>query len=194
MANKIKGLTIEIGGETKALNKALSGVNKQTRDLQSELRQVDRLLKLDPGNTDLLNQKQKLLAESVNTTKDKLDKLKTAARQAYEQLEKGEISEEQFRALQREVVKTEENLKKLEKQSKDFGSTFAQQMKNAGKDMQDFGGKVEEAGKKLLPVTGIIAGVGAASYKMAADMEDALVQQTNLRRCIGKNERRGENS
>ena len=142
MANKIKGLTISINGETTGLDKALSGVNKKSRDLQSELREVERLLKLDPGNTELLSQKQKLLAESVVNTKEKLDTLKASAQQAYEQLERGEISEEQFRALQREVTKTEQTLESLEKKSKDFGRTLSQQLKVAGDKMQELGGKI----------------------------------------------------
>ncbi len=92
MANKIKGLTIAINGETTGLDKALSGVNKKSRDLQSELREVERLLKLDPGNTELLAQKQKLLADAVAGTKEKLETLKVDAQQAQEQLAKGEIS------------------------------------------------------------------------------------------------------
>ena len=106
-SNKIKGLTIAINGETTGLDKALSGVNKKSKDLQGELKEVERLLKLDPGNTELLGQKQKLLSDSIANTKKKLDTLKTSAQQAQEQLERGEISEEQFRALQREVVKTD---------------------------------------------------------------------------------------
>jgi phage-related minor tail protein len=113
MASKIAGLTIAINGETTGLDKALSGVNKKSRDLQSELREVERLLKLDPGNTELLAQKQKLLTDAVAGTKEKLETLKVAVQQAQEQLEKGEISEEQFRALQREVIKTEQNLQGL---------------------------------------------------------------------------------
>ena len=93
MANKIKGLTLEIGGDTTSLSKALGGVNKQSKDLQSELKQVERLLKIDPSNTELLAQKQKILAESVDNTSKKLETLKTAAEQAQGQLERGEISE-----------------------------------------------------------------------------------------------------
>ena len=81
---KIKGITIEIGGNTQPLNKALSDVNKKSKDLQSELRQVDKLLKLDPKNTELLAQKQKLLAEAVQNSKEKLDRLKTTQQQVNE--------------------------------------------------------------------------------------------------------------
>ena len=70
MSNKIAGLTIAINGETTGLDKALGGVNKKSRDLQAELREVERLLKMDPGNTELLAQKQKLLADAVGNTKE----------------------------------------------------------------------------------------------------------------------------
>lgn len=175
MANKIKGLTIAINGETTGLDKALSGVNKKSRDLQGELREVERLLKLDPGNTELLIQKQKLLTDAVAGTKEKLDTLKVAAQQAQEQLSNGDISEEQFRALEREVVKTEQALKKLEDQSKQFGSTLSQELKAAGEGMQKFGDKMTDVGKNMtMKVTAPIAAAGAVSFKMAADMEDAL--------------------
>ena len=120
MANKIKGITLEIGGDTVALTKALVNVNTQARGLQSELREVERLLKVDPSNTELLAQKQKILADSVGAVNEKLGILKEAAGQAQEQLAKGEISEEQFRALQREVIKTEQELKKAEAASGEF--------------------------------------------------------------------------
>lgn len=173
--SKIKGLTIAINGETTGLDKALSGVNKKSRDLQSELREVERLLKLDPGNTELLAQKQKLLADAVASTKEKLETLKVAAQQAQEQLAKGEISEEQFRALEREVVKTEQALKKLEDQSKQFGSVFAKELEVAGQKMQNLGDKMTDVGKNMsLKVTAPIVAAGGAAFKMAADMEDAV--------------------
>lgn len=175
MANKIKGLTIAINGETTGLDKALSGVNKKSRDLQGELRGVERLLKLDPGNTELLAQKQKLLADAVSGTKEKLETLKVAAQQAQEQLAKGEISEEQFRALEREVVKTEQALKKLEDQSKQFGSVLSQELKKAGQDMKDFGDKVTGAGKGMTKgVTAPILAIGAASQIAFNEIDNAL--------------------
>ena len=86
MADRIKGITIEIGGDTTGLNKALSGTNKEIRNTQSQLKDVERLLKLDPSNTELLKQKQKLLAEAVEETGDKLEKLKTAETVSYTHL------------------------------------------------------------------------------------------------------------
>lgn len=114
MAGKIKGITIEIAGNTQPLNKALEDVNKKSKDLQDELKQVERLLKLDPKNTELLAQKQKILAEAIENTKGKLDTLKEAERQAQEQFKQGKIGEEQYRALQREIAWTEQHLGTLE--------------------------------------------------------------------------------
>ena len=106
MANRIKGITVEIGGDTTKLSKALEGVNKTIKNTQTQLKDVEKLLKLDPTNTELLSQKQRLLADSITTTKDKLATLKTAAEQANQALANGEISQEQYDALQREIVET----------------------------------------------------------------------------------------
>jgi len=101
MANRIKGITVEIGGDTTKLQNALKGVNGQIKNTQSALKNVEKLLKLDPTNTTLLAQKQKLLTQAIGETKEKLATLKMAAEQANEQLQKGEISQEQYDALQR---------------------------------------------------------------------------------------------
>ena len=81
MADRIKGITVEIGGDTTGLNKALSGVNKKIKSTQSQLKDVERLLKMDPGNVKLLEQKQRLLSGAVEETKTKLDALKDAEKQ-----------------------------------------------------------------------------------------------------------------
>lgn len=117
MANNIKGITVEIGGNTTKLGKALQDVEKQGKDLSSELGNINRLLKFEPGNADLLAQKQKVLAEQVKTTADKLEILKKAEQDVQEQFEKGEVSEEQVRALQREIISTTSKMKTYEKAS-----------------------------------------------------------------------------
>jgi len=117
MASRIQGITVEIGGDTTKLQNALKGVNGQIKSTQSQLKDVNKLLKLDPGNTELLAQKHKLLAEAVSETKEKLATLKTAAEQANTALANGEISQEQYDALQREIVETEQDLKNLEAQA-----------------------------------------------------------------------------
>lgn len=145
MAGKIKGITIEIGGNVQPLNKALEGVNKKSRDLQGELRHVERLLKLDPKNTELLAQKQKLLAEAVSNTREKLDTLREAQKQVQQQFERGEASEEQYRALQREIIQTEQDLKKLTKQLKatgDGADKMAKDFKTAGEKLKGVGTKM----------------------------------------------------
>lgn len=111
MANRIKGITVEIGGDTTKLQTALKGVNGQIKSTQQQLKDVDKLLKLDPGNAELFAQKHKLLAEAVGETKEKLATLKTAAEQANTALANGEISQEQYDALQREIIETEQDLK-----------------------------------------------------------------------------------
>lgn len=116
MANRIMGITVEIGGDTTKLQTALKGVNGQIKSTQQQLKDVDKLLKLDSGNTELLAQKQKLLADAVGETKEKLVTLKTAAEQANTALANGDISQEQYDALQREIIETEQELKKLETQ------------------------------------------------------------------------------
>ncbi|HHY42573.1 MAG TPA: phage tail tape measure protein [Thermoanaerobacterales bacterium] len=169
MAAKIKGITIEIGGNTQPLNKALEDVNKKSRDLQSELRQVERLLKLDPKNTELLAQKQKLLSDAISNTKEKLDTLREAERQVQEQFKRGEIGEEQYRAIQREVIKTEEELKKLNKQLNEMG------WKSVTDGLDKFGKKATDIGKSMsVKVTAPILGVGTAAAKIGMDFEQSM--------------------
>lgn len=180
MANdRIKGITIEIGGDTTGLSKALTGVNSQIKTTQSQLRDVERLLKLDPTNTELLRQKQKLLADAVNNTKEKLESLKTAQEQAGEALKNGTISEKQYDALQREIVDTEQKLKNLEEQAKNSSAALIQ-IGSAGEKLQEIGGKATSAGKALIPVTGVLTAAGGASAKMAMDFEDAMAKVNTI--------------
>lgn len=113
MAGNIKGITIEIGGETTGLQKALKGVNSQSIELQKELKQVDNLLKFNPGNSELIAQKQKLLADQISTTSDKLKQLKDAQSQVDAQFASGKINGEQYRAFNRELAATEGSLNGL---------------------------------------------------------------------------------
>ena len=157
-SSKIKGITIEIGGDTTKLGTALKDTETKVKNLQGELRGVNTLLKMDPSNVTLLTQKQELLTQAIAETKGKLDTLKTAQSQVQEQFERGEITEEQYRDLQREIVSTEQKLEKLNDELKDFGSVGAQQVAQVGEKMKDVGGKVEDVGKKFSVVS---AGAGA---------------------------------
>lgn len=117
MANKnIKGITIELGGDTTGLQKALKGVDSTSVKLNSELKEVNKLLKFDPSNTELVAQKQKLLTDSIENTSTKLDQLKSAQSQVDAQFKSGNIGEEQYRAFAREVAQTEQSLNSYKSQ------------------------------------------------------------------------------
>lgn len=177
MAETIKGINVVLGADTTSLTAALADVQKAGRNIQSELRQVERLLKMDPKNTELLAQKQKLLTEAVANTKEKLDSLKAAQQQVNDQFAKGEISEGQYRAFQREIVKTEEELKR-----------FEDRLKETGQSLEKLGDRFDKAGKKLTDVgkdlskkvTAPIVGVGVAALKTASDFEDAMAKVSTL--------------
>lgn len=132
MADRVRGITIEIGGDTSSLSKALSGINDDLKSTQTQLRDVERLLKLDPTNTTLLAQQQRLLAQSVTDTTQKLNILKDAEKQTQQQFQQGKISREQYDALEREVVYTESALKKLN----DRAEENAEAMKHAGEETE----------------------------------------------------------
>ena len=152
MASRIQGITVEIGGDTTKLSKALESVNKSIKGTQSGLKDVNKLLKLDPSNTELVVQKQKMLKDAIEATKEKLATLKTAAQQANEQLANGEITQQQYDALQREIVETEQNLRSLQDQAATTNATLAK-IDEAGEKLQNIGSSVENVGKKFLPVT-----------------------------------------
>lgn len=123
MADRVKGITIEIDGNTQGLDKALKSVNDKSVKLNKELKDVNKLLKFDPGNAELVAQKQKLLSEQVENTKTKLNALKRAQEQVEQQFQKGEIGEEQYRNFQREIASTEQSLRSYESQLKNLESS-----------------------------------------------------------------------
>lgn len=171
--NRIKGITVEIGGDTTKLQTALKGVNTEIRNTQSQLRDVEKLLKLDPGNTELIAQKHRLLAQAVSETREKLEALKTAQQQADEALRNGTISQQQYDGLQREIVETEQELRRLEQQAEQ-SATALQKIGATGEKLQAVGDKVSGVGQKLLPVTGVVTGLGTAAVKTAADFDSAM--------------------
>ena len=173
IASRIKGITIQIGAETTGLQTALKNVNNQIRTTQSALKDVERLLKLDPGNTELLSQKQKLLAQAINETKEKLATLKTAAEQANEQLQKGEITQEQYDALQREIAETEAELTKLEKAAAAANTTLMK-IGEVGSKMEKVGDTITNVGKKVSVASAAVAGLGAAAVKTTAEFDSQM--------------------
>ena len=171
--NRIRGITVEIGGDTTKLQTALKGVNSEIRNTQSQLRDVEKLLKLDPGNTELIAQKHRLLAQAVSETREKLETLKTAQQQADEAMRNGTISQQQYDGLQREIVETEQELRRLEQQAEQ-SATALQKIGATGEKLQAVGDKVSGVGQKLLPVTGVVTGLGTAAVKTAADFDSAM--------------------
>ena len=153
MASKtIKGLTVEIGGDTTKLGKALKDVEAKSRSLSKELGDINKLLKLDPGNADLLAQKQEVLAAAVENTRKKLETLKEAEKQVQEQFERGDVSEEQLRALQREIVATENKMKGYQKaaqQTAEEGERLGDGAGKAGKEVNETGDEAQKSAKKV---------------------------------------------
>ena len=185
MANRIKGITVEIGGDTTGLDKALKTVNTSIRSTQSALKDVNRLLKLDPSNTELLSQKQKLLKDAIAATKEKLDSLKVAQEQAKQQLENGELGQDKYDALQREIVETEEELRRLQQEAATTNTALSK-IDVAGQKMETIGNSIAGAGKKMMSVTTVIGGVGVAAVKTAADFDSAMSQVAAVSGATGK--------
>lgn len=184
MADKIRGIAIEISGDTSKLVKSLKNVDNSIKSTQKQLKDVDRLLKLDPKNTELLRQKQQLLAKQVGDTGKKLEELNKIQKEMDTQgVDKNSA---QYQALQREIVSTEQELKKLEQETKNFGSVGAQQIAGVGKELQNLGGKIEGAGEKLKGISTAAAGLEAALVGVGikaittADDLNTLSQQTGI--------------
>ncbi len=175
-ARRIAGIMVEIGGDTTKLTTALKDVDKALSTTQSSLRDVNKLLKLDPGNTELLAQKHRLLGEAVSETKEKLATLKTAAEQANQALANGEITQSQYDALQREIIETEQKLKDLERQAEN-SSVALQKIGQVGDKLQAVGDKVSGVGETLTKsVTAPVVGLGTAAVATAANFESSMSQ------------------
>lgn len=175
-SSRVKGITVQIGGDTTGLDKALKGVNKEIQNTQKDLKDVERLLKLDPTNTELLRQKQHLLGEQVETTSQKLEKLKDAEKQVQAQFEKGDVSEKQYNDLKREIEATEIGLKNLKSEAvktersirgidekpidevADAADDAERQLKEAGKEASNFGDYLK-AGAIIEGAKGIVSGL-----------------------------------
>ena len=188
MANKkIAGITVEIGGDTTKLGKALSDVDKQSRNLKTELKEVDKALKLDPKNTELLAQKQQILADAIQNSKKKLDTLKSAQEQVTAQYQRGEIDDGKFRAFQREIEAAEQDLKNAQtaaNELKSAGKTAAKEVgeafENAGDKISQAGDKIASAGDKLLPVTAAVSAIGGYGVKSASEFEDSMAKLSTI--------------
>lgn len=176
----IKGITIEIGGDTKKLTAALKDVNSSLKTTKTSLKDVDRLLKLNPRNVELLKQKQTLLASAIGDTKSRLDTLRTAMEQM--RADGVDESSAEFQNLQREIIATEEELKRLEGEARNASSVLGTQMQAVGENIKDVGEKITAVGDSLTKnLTVPLAGIGAASIKAFSDVDkgfDIIVSKT----------------
>lgn len=187
MPNRIQGITVEIGGDTQGLSKALSGVNKEIRTTQSQLKDVERLLKLDPGNTELLRQKYELLNDSIESTEEKLDSLREAEKQVQQQFERGEVSQDQYNGLQREIIATEQALGRLQNEARDTENRIngidekpIEQVEDAAEDagdaLRDAGDDASHFGD-MLKAGAIVEGVSGLVDSMSQLAEETKEYQ-----------------
>lgn len=169
MANKkLKGLVLEIGGDTTKLVDSLKGPEKECSDLQSKLKSVNQMLKFDPTNTELLAQKQRLLKEQISSTEDKLKLLKETQRQFIS--EGGDVDSKQYIALQQEIQKTESNLKRLNSETTDLSAN----MQAISIKAKDVGDKFTSVGKEVSKASAVAVGAGVASYKAWTEVDEAM--------------------
>ena len=175
MASRIKGITVEIGGDTTGLQNALKQVNSSIKSTQSALKDVNKLLKLDPTNTELLSQKQKLLKDAISATSEKLQSLKTAQEQAKAQLENDTLGQDKYDALQREIVETEQELQRLQQEAINSNETLCK-IEAAGQKFQTVGNTIAGVGQKFLPVTAAVGALGTTAVKTTADFDSSMSQ------------------
>ena len=179
MAKRIEGITIEIDGETKKLSSALKDVNSQIRSVGSQLKDVERLLKLDPKNTELLSQKQALLKSAIEETTNKLKSLREAQSQMGDTSKFTEEQKEAYRGLQREIISTEQDLKKYNQELKETDkasksvdmSKVADGLKKVGEISVEVAKKVAEVS---LAIGGALAGLVAKSVKSYGELEQSI--------------------
>lgn len=189
MADRIRGITIEIDGETKGLSKALQGVNKDIKTTQTQLKDIEKLLKLDPHNVTLLGQKMETLGRQIGQTKDKLSQLKSVSDEMEKGLKNGTVTAEQYDAWQREIIETENELKNLQGEmlkvptaAEAMVSKASESLGKLGDKVSDIGSKVESLGDKMTSTltAGIVAAgtASVAAWKETDDALDTLIKMT----------------
>lgn len=185
MADYIKGITLSIGGDISGLDSALKSVNKNINATQAELKKVDRALKLDPKNTEMVAQKQKLLANNTADLGAKLDSLKQVQQQANEAIIGGaDISEEAMRELAREILTTKDALKKTQAEAEKLAKSLEEAPKDAAKAFKEFGDNATKAGKAMAPLsagaTAVAGGFAAAAVSTREYRQDLSKLKTNV--------------
>lgn len=179
MASNIKGIIVEIGGDTSGLQKALSKVNSASSSLSKELRGINSLLKLDPKNTELVAQKQTLLAQNINETSEKLKILKQTQKEADDAIKNGtKISDENYRNLQREIINTEEKLKNLKVEASKW-TTAGREIEEYGNKIKSLGNKIDDIGNKLTTRLTLPVATGFTLMTKYAIENETAIQQVN---------------
>lgn len=181
-AKTLKGITVEINGKTTGLANALKDVTKTSTALSSNLKEINKALKLDPGNTELLNEKQKILSESVAAARKELETLEGVQKQVSDQYANGDIDRGAWLEYQNKLQKAKQHLEDLEKAQKDFGTAAAQTIKEAGAKIEEYGGKASKAGETLTknvttPLTAAAA-AGVAAFSAVDEGVDTIVTAT----------------
>jgi len=172
-STKVRGITIELGADASGISKALKSVNTEISQTQRELKDVNRLLKLDPGNTELLEQKQRLLGDRIGETKTKLTSLKEAQKEMGEELKKTDEGQAQYDALEREIISCTQELKELEKEA-EKSNVALQKIGAAGEKLKTVGDNISSAGQALMPLSTAAAGLTAGIVKTTADFDSAM--------------------
>lgn len=181
-AKTLKGITVEINGKTTGLANALKDVTKTSTALSSNLKEINKALKLDPGNTELLNEKQRILSESVAAARKELETLEGVQKQVSDQYANGDIDRGAWLEYQNKLQKAKQHLEDLEKAQKDFGTAAAQTIKEAGAKIEEYGGKVSKVGETLTknvttPLTAAAA-AGVAAFSAVDEGVDTIVTAT----------------
>ena len=178
MAGRIAGITIKIGADSTKLQDSLKGVDKSLKQTQTALRDVNKLLKFNPGNTELLIQKQRNLKKAIDETKTRLKELRKAA----ENTTPEEIGQDKYDALQREIIDTENKLKSLTKEMRGFGSVAGQKLQAVGSSMKELGGTIQNVGKdisaKLTAPILALGGASIAAFKSVDGGYDIMIAKT----------------
>ena len=181
--DKIKGIKIELDADCTKLNNALKASEDQIRSSVSKLKDINKLLKVDPGNIDLLKQKYNTLKNEIAGAEEKLKTLKSVQEQMQRE---GKVGTEEYDKLQREIVETEQKVKSLTKEMKEFGSISAQQIAAAGEKMKDVGNKISGVGDSMTRnVTMPIAGASVAIFKVAGDFEEQMAKVSGIAQAYG---------
>lgn len=173
-SRRIAGITIEIDGNTTKLNDALKSVDKQLASTQSQLKDVEKLLKMDPRNTELLAQKQRLLTDAIEGSKDRLKELEKAQAELAKKDASPELQKQQD-ALQREIVETQQKIKGFEDELGKIPNKAQIAFDKIGEGLKKTGEKMTEVGENMTKyVTGPIAAAGAASVAAFTEVDDAM--------------------